>query len=171
MHLDGGYESTGDIRAEQRGHVQLPHVFLLSQGAGDALLAQELQAGHPVLHPHHVQRRPTRQEQARVPVTPANGSDGSLKHSSSCHRQQLPLSLNVISFICITRTSHTTDSFHFPVVSPFLFHFRLPKKGSFLLIVRHIFGFHFVCFVISFLSVAVAKQLFPSEINTVPQLL
>lgn len=39
VHLDGGYKRSGDIRAEQRGHVQFPHVFLLSQGAGDALLA------------------------------------------------------------------------------------------------------------------------------------
>lgn len=38
-HLDGGYESSGDIGAEQRGHVQFPHILLLSQGAGDALLA------------------------------------------------------------------------------------------------------------------------------------
>lgn len=108
MHLDGGYESTGDIRAEQRGHVQLPHVFLLSQGAGDALLAQELQAGHAVLHPHHVQRRPTRQEQARVPVTPANGSDGSLKHSSSSHRRQLPLSF--LSFVQEGQVAPLTQS-------------------------------------------------------------
>lgn len=59
-HLDGGYESTGDVGAEQRGHVQFAHVLFLSQGAGDALLAQELQTGHPVLHAHHVQRRTTR---------------------------------------------------------------------------------------------------------------
>lgn len=83
MHLDGGYESTGDIRAEQRGHVQFPHIFLLSQGAGDALLAQKLEAGHPVLHAHHIQRWSTSEEQARVSVTPTNGGDGSLENSHS----------------------------------------------------------------------------------------
>lgn len=83
MHLDGGYESGGDVRAEQRGHVEFSHILLLSQGAGDALLAQELEAGHPVLHTHHVERRPTSEKQARVSVTPTDGGDGPLKNSHS----------------------------------------------------------------------------------------
>ena len=82
MHLDGGYESAGDIRAQQRGHVQFADVLFLAQGAGDALLAQELEAGHPVLHTHHIQCWSTGQEQTRVSVTPADGGDGSLQNNT-----------------------------------------------------------------------------------------
>ena len=63
-YLDGGNKGRSDIGAEQRGHVQFTHVLLLPQSTGDALLAQELQAGHSVLHAHHQQRRPTGQEKA-----------------------------------------------------------------------------------------------------------
>lgn len=81
LYLDGGYESRGHIGTEQGRHVQLPHISLLSQGAGDTLLAQQLQTGHPVLHTYHVQCWPTCQEQTRVSVTPTYGGDGSLKES------------------------------------------------------------------------------------------
>lgn len=78
-HLDGWDESSGNIRAEQRRHVEFSHVLLLSQGAGDALLAQELKAGHPVFHTHHVQGWTAGEEQTRVSMTPADGGDGPLE--------------------------------------------------------------------------------------------
>lgn len=91
MHLDGGYESSGDVRAEQRGHVEFSHILLLAQGAGDALLAQELETGHPVLHTYHVERRPASQEQTRVSVTPTDGGDGPLKKKKKAiHNKRLP---------------------------------------------------------------------------------
>lgn len=104
-YLDGGYESTGDVGAEQRGHVQLAHVLLLSQGAGDALLAQELQAGHPVLHAHHVQRRAARQEQAGVSVAPADGGDGPLKQQSGT------VVSSVVPLFSVTGAGHVTHHF------------------------------------------------------------
>lgn len=98
LHLDGGYESGGDVRAEQRGHVELPHVFLFSQGAGDALLAQELEAGHPVLHAHHVQRRSTREEQARVSMAPTDGGDGPLERKEPFTTKEFQLSASGSKF-------------------------------------------------------------------------
>lgn len=83
-YLNGGDKSCGDVGAQQGGHVQLPHVLLLSESTGDALLAQELKTGHPVLHADHVERWPTSQEEARVSVAPADGSNGPLKDTTRC---------------------------------------------------------------------------------------
>lgn len=55
LYLDGGDEGSGEVGAEAGGQGQLADVLVLTQGAGDGLLAQQLQAGHPVLHTHHVQ--------------------------------------------------------------------------------------------------------------------
>lgn len=123
-HLDGGYESTCDVGAEQRGHVQLAHVLLLSQGAGDALLAQELQAGHPVLHAHHVQRRAARQEQAGVSVAPADGSDGPLK------QQFGTVVSSVVPLVSATGTGHVTCDSSFLSIS-FIFSHR-DNKANFV---------------------------------------
>ena len=57
LHLDGGNEGSGEVGAKAGGQGQLVDVLVLAQGAGDGLLAQQLQAGHPVLHAHHVQGR------------------------------------------------------------------------------------------------------------------
>lgn len=58
LYLDGGDEGSGEVRAEAGGQCQLADVLVFSQGAGNGLLAQQLQAGHPVLHTDHVQGRP-----------------------------------------------------------------------------------------------------------------
>lgn len=57
LYLDGGDEGSGEVGAKAGGQGQLADVLVLSQGAGNGLLAQQLQAGHPVLHTHHVQGR------------------------------------------------------------------------------------------------------------------
>ena len=62
-HLDGGCEGSRDVGAQAGGDDQLGGVLLLPECRGDALLAQQLQAGHAVFHAHHVQRRAARQEQ------------------------------------------------------------------------------------------------------------
>lgn len=79
VHLDGGDESSGDVRAEAGRHGELGDVLLFLHGGGDALLTEELQAGHAVLHSHHVQGRAAGQEETRVAVAPAQCGDGSLQ--------------------------------------------------------------------------------------------
>jgi len=78
-HLDGGHKCSRDVRTEAGRHGELGDIFLLLHCCGDALLAEELQVGHAVLHPHHVERRATRQEQTGVPVTPTQRGDGALQ--------------------------------------------------------------------------------------------
>ena len=78
-YLDGGDESSSDVRTEAGRHGELGNIFFLLHCCGDALLAEELQAGNAVLHSHNVECRATSQEQTRVPVTPAQGSDGPLQ--------------------------------------------------------------------------------------------
>lgn len=82
-HLDGGDERSGDVRPEPRRHRELGHVFFLLHCGCDSLLAKQLQAGNAVLHPQNVQRRTRGQEEARVPVTPAQGGDGALQQTES----------------------------------------------------------------------------------------
>lgn len=84
-YLDGGCEGGGDVDAEAGWHGELGHVLFLPDGAGDAMLAQQLQAGHPVLHTHYVQRRSARKEEARVPVAPAQRGDGTLRINTHTH--------------------------------------------------------------------------------------
>lgn len=55
LYLDGGDEGGREVGAKAGGQGQLADVLVFSQGAGDGLLAQQLQAGHAVLHAHHVQ--------------------------------------------------------------------------------------------------------------------
>lgn len=80
-YLDSGDEGSGEVGAEARGQSQLADIFVFSQGAGNGLLAQQLQAGHPVLHAYHVQGRSRRHQQPGVPVAPADGDDGALPES------------------------------------------------------------------------------------------
>lgn len=55
LYLDGGDEGSGEVGAEAGGQGQLADILVFSQGAGDGLLAQQLEAGHPVFHPNHIQ--------------------------------------------------------------------------------------------------------------------
>lgn len=80
-HLDGGDESCGDVRTEAGRHGELGNVFFLLHRCGDALLAEELQAGYAVFHSHDVESRATCQEQTAIPVTPAQRGDGPLQGS------------------------------------------------------------------------------------------
>lgn len=57
LYLDGGDEGSGEVGAKAGGQGQLADVLVLSQGAGNGLLAEQLQAGHPVLHAYHIQGR------------------------------------------------------------------------------------------------------------------
>lgn len=57
LYLDGGDEGSGEVGAKAGWQGQLADVLVFSQGAGDGLLAQQLQAGHTVLHAHHIQGR------------------------------------------------------------------------------------------------------------------
>lgn len=57
LYLDGGDEGSGEVGAKAGGQRQLADVLVFSQGAGNGLLAEQLQAGHPVLHADHVQGR------------------------------------------------------------------------------------------------------------------
>lgn len=57
LYLDGGDEGSGEVGAETRGQTQLADVLVFSQGTGNRLLAEQLQAGHPVLYSDHVQGR------------------------------------------------------------------------------------------------------------------
>lgn len=70
-YLDGGDKSSSDVGAKAGRHGELGHVLLFFHRGGDALLTEELQAGHAMLHPHHVQSRATCQKEARVSVAPA----------------------------------------------------------------------------------------------------
>lgn len=63
LHLDGGGEGSGEVGAKAGGQGQLADILVLAQGAGDGLLAQQLQAGHPVLHAHHIQGWSRRHQQ------------------------------------------------------------------------------------------------------------
>lgn len=54
LYLDGRDEGGGEVRAKAGGQRQLADVLVFSKGAGDGLLAQQLQAGHTVLHAHHI---------------------------------------------------------------------------------------------------------------------
>lgn len=78
-YLDGGHKSSCDVRAEAERHGELGDIFFLLHRCGDALLAEQLQVGDAVLHSHQVERRATRQEQTRVPVTPAQRGDRPLQ--------------------------------------------------------------------------------------------
>lgn len=82
--LDGGDESGSDIGSETGRHGEFGNIFFLFYCCGDTLLAEELQAGDAVLHSHNVQRWAARQEQTRVPVTPAQCSDGALCWCVQC---------------------------------------------------------------------------------------
>lgn len=81
LYLDGGDEGSGEVGAEARGQGQLADILVFSQGTGDGLLAQQLQARHPVLHTHHVQGWSRSHQQPRVPVAPADGDNGALPGS------------------------------------------------------------------------------------------
>lgn len=78
-YLDGGDKSSSDVRTEAGRHGELGNIFFLLHCCGNALLAEKLQDGNAVLHSHNVERRATCQEQTRVPVTPAQCSDGALQ--------------------------------------------------------------------------------------------
>lgn len=78
FYLDCWYKGSGKVWAEPRGQGQFADVLVIPQTAGDGLLAQELQAGHPVLDSDNVQCRSRSHQQARIPVTPTNGDDGTL---------------------------------------------------------------------------------------------
>lgn len=78
-YLDGGDKSSGDVRTETGRHGELGNIFFLLHCCGDALLAEELQVGNAVLHPHNIECRATGQEQTRVTVTPAKRGDGALQ--------------------------------------------------------------------------------------------
>lgn len=78
-YLDGGDKSSSDVRTKAGRHGELGDIFLLLHCCGDALLAEQLQVGNAVLDSHNVERRATGQEQTRVPVTPAQRSDGALQ--------------------------------------------------------------------------------------------
>lgn len=91
LYLDGGDEGSGEVGAEAGGQGQLADVLVLSQRAGDGLLAQQLQAGHPVLHAHHVQGRAGRHQQPGVPVAPADGDDGALRGREAGDASAFPL--------------------------------------------------------------------------------
>lgn len=75
FYLNGGGEGRRHACAEARGHAELGHVLLLVYRAGDDLTTQQLQAGDPMLDAEHVQHRAAGEEQTRVPVTPAQGTD------------------------------------------------------------------------------------------------
>lgn len=78
LYLDGGDEGRGEVGAEARGQGQLAGVLVLPEGTGDGLLAQQLKAGHPVLHTDHVQGWAGSHQQPGVSVAPADGNDGAL---------------------------------------------------------------------------------------------
>lgn len=80
-YLDGGDKSSRDVRAQAGRHGELGHVLLFLHCGGDALLTEELQAGDAMLHPHHVQSRAARQEEAGVAVAPAQRGYGALQVS------------------------------------------------------------------------------------------
>lgn len=77
-YLDRWYEGSGEVRAEPRGQGQLADVLVIPQTAGNGLLAQQLQAGDPVLHSDNVQCRSRSHQQAGIPVTPTDRDDGTL---------------------------------------------------------------------------------------------
>lgn len=78
-YLDGGDESSSDVRTEAGRHGELGNVLLFLHCCGDALLTEELQACNTVLHSHHVESWATGQEQARVAMAPAQCSYGALQ--------------------------------------------------------------------------------------------
>lgn len=78
-YLDGGDESSSDVRTEAGRHGELGNVLLFLHCCGDALLTEELQACDAVLHSHHVESWATGQEQARVAMAPAQCSYGALQ--------------------------------------------------------------------------------------------
>lgn len=78
-YLDGGDKSSSDVGAKAGRHGELGHVLLFFHCGGDALLTEELQAGHAMLHPHHVQSWATCQEETGVAVAPAKCGYGPLQ--------------------------------------------------------------------------------------------
>ncbi len=77
-----------DTYVPRRGrHAELGHVLLLVNRSGDDLSTQLLKTGHAMLHAKHVQRRAAGEEQTRVPMTPAQGTDGSLNTETHRRRQ------------------------------------------------------------------------------------
>lgn len=82
--LDGGNKSGSDIRTEPGRHGELGNVFFFLYRCGNALLAQQLQCGDAMLNSHDVERWARCQEQTRVPVTPAERSDGALCWCIQC---------------------------------------------------------------------------------------
>lgn len=78
-YLDGGDKCSRDVRTEAGRHGELGNIFFLLHCCGDALLAEELQAGNAVLYSHDIESRATCQKEAGVTVTPAQRGDGALQ--------------------------------------------------------------------------------------------
>ena len=78
VYLNSGNEGSGEVGTETRGQGQLVNVLVFSKGAGDGLLAQQLETGHAVLHTNHIQRWSGRHKQPGVPMAPTDGDDGAL---------------------------------------------------------------------------------------------
>lgn len=55
LYLDSRNEGSGEVGTEARGQGQLADILVFSKGAGDGLLAQQLEAGHPVFYTDHIQ--------------------------------------------------------------------------------------------------------------------
>lgn len=55
LYLDGGNEGSGQVGTESRGQGQLADILIFSKGAGNGLLAQQLEARHSVFYANHVQ--------------------------------------------------------------------------------------------------------------------
>jgi hypothetical protein len=55
LYLDGRDKGSREVGAEAGGQGQLADILVFSQGAGNGLLAQQLQAGHPMFHTNHIQ--------------------------------------------------------------------------------------------------------------------
>lgn len=55
LYLDSGNEGSGEVGTESRGQGQLADILVFSKGAGDGLLAQQLEAGHSMFDTDHIE--------------------------------------------------------------------------------------------------------------------
>lgn len=114
FYLDCWYEGSGEVRAEPRGEGQLADVLVIPQAAGDGLLAQQLQAGDPVLHSDNVQRGPRSHQQARIPVTPTDRDDGTLHEEQKDTTSKDFVQKIFFQDGCTTSDHMNSDRSHYP---------------------------------------------------------